>query len=50
MANGSLRIAQANMILANKPATTEQAELMNLSDKNSKLPKYPLKAGKKDKK
>lgn len=47
MANGSTRLAQAQMILKREKAQSEQSELMALSKKGAKLPKMPLKAGKK---
>ncbi len=45
MANGSTRIALANIQLNKEAATAEQAELKKLDKGN--LPKYPLKSGKK---
>lgn len=47
MANGSTRLAQSQMIIKNERAQSEQAELLALSKKGAKMPKLPLKAGKK---
>ena len=43
MANGTTRIALAQMKLGKGSASEEQKKLMALAQKGSKLPKFPLK-------
>ncbi len=45
MANGTTRLALAEIQLKRESAQAEHGEMLKLSSKGSKLPKQPLKAG-----